>query len=143
MSLSQLRLLSVCAMLGVGPGSRKTVIPAPGSARGVLFDVGGAVLQALEEFLPLGVDRIGVLFELGVEIVDIGGVGALQKRGKGKSGVRVLTRHDGVLVIFHFAHGIRRGGRLVTDRRVEKTITPFASNVRAEKNQAANFSSKL
>src|SRR5262249_27743402 len=79
---------------------QRPVITAPRGARGVLFDVGPAVFQALEELLPLAIDRAGVLFVLGVEIVDIGGVGALQKRGKGKSSVRVLTRHDGVLVIF-------------------------------------------
>jgi hypothetical protein len=32
---------------------------------------------------------------------------------------------------------------LVTNRRVEKIITLFAPNVRAEKNQAANISSNL
>ena len=46
---------------------------------GVLLDVGWGVFQAFEEFLPVGVDRGGVLFVAGVEIVDIAGVGALQK----------------------------------------------------------------
>jgi hypothetical protein len=32
---------------------------------------------------------------------------------------------------------------LVTDRQVEKTFTLFMANVRAEKNQVANLSSKL
>ncbi len=59
----------------------------------------GCVLQALEELLPVGVDRGGVRLVAGVEIVDVGGVGALQKRREGKSGVRVLARHDCVLVI--------------------------------------------
>ena len=70
----------------------------------------GLVLQALEELLPLGVDRGRVLLVAGVEFVDVGGVGALQKRGEGKCGVRVLARHDCVLVI-SFAHGKRRNGR--------------------------------
>ena len=68
-------------------------------ALGVLLDVGRGVLQAFEELLPFGVDRGRVLLVAGVEIVDVGGVGALQKRGEGKCGIRVLARHDGVLVI--------------------------------------------
>ncbi|MBA7468558.1 hypothetical protein ES707_03809 [subsurface metagenome] len=81
---------------------QRPVIASPGSAFGVLLHVSRAVLQALEELLPLAIDRIGVLFVAGIEIVDIGGVGALQKRREGKGGVRVLTRHDGVLVISCF-----------------------------------------
>ena len=78
----------------------RPVVAAPGGALGVLLDVGRGVFQALEEFLPLAVDRGGVLLVAGVEVVDVGGVGALQKRGEGKCCVRVLARHDGVLVIF-------------------------------------------
>ena len=47
-----------------------------------------------------GSTEVGVLLEAGIDVVDVGGVGALQKRRKGKGGVRVLARHDGVLVIF-------------------------------------------
>ncbi|MEY9295032.1 hypothetical protein ABH979_008106 [Bradyrhizobium ottawaense] len=65
----------------------------PGWARGVLPDVGGLVVQALEELLPLGVDRGRVLLVAGVDFVDVGGVGALQKGGQGKGCVRVLARH--------------------------------------------------
>ncbi len=79
---------------------QRPMVPAPGGAFGVLADVGRSVLQAFEEFLPLAVDRAGVLLVAGIEIVDIGRVGALQKRGKGKGGVCVLARHGGVLVIF-------------------------------------------
>ena len=78
---------------------KRPVVAAPGGAFGVLADVGGGVFQALEELLPLGVDRAGILFKAGVEIVDIGGIGALQKRREGKCCIRVLARHDGVLVI--------------------------------------------
>ena len=78
----------------------RPVVAAPGRALGVLLDVGRGVFQALEEFLPFGVDRRGVLLVAGVEIVDVGGVGALQKGGEGKCCIRVLARHDGVLVIF-------------------------------------------
>ena len=78
---------------------QRPVGAAPGRPLGVLLNVGRAVFQALEELLPLGVDRGRVSFEAGVDFVDVGGVGALQKRGKGKGGVRILARHDGVLVI--------------------------------------------
>ena len=78
---------------------QRPVVAAPGGAFGVLADVGRGVFQALEELLPFGIDRAGVLFIAGVEIVDIGGVGALQKGGEGKCGIRVLARHDCVLVI--------------------------------------------
>jgi len=76
------------------------VVARPGGALGVLGNVRRAVLQAFKELLPLGIDRGGILLVAGVEIVDIGGVGALQKGREGKSGIRVLARHDGVLVIF-------------------------------------------
>ncbi len=76
------------------------VVAAPGGPLGVLLDVGRGVFQALEEFLPFGVDRCGVLLVAGIEVVDVGGVGALQKGRKGKCCIRVLARHDGVLVIF-------------------------------------------
>ena len=78
---------------------QRPVVAAPGRALGVLLDVGWTVFQALEELLPLGVERGRVLFVAGVDIVDVGGVGALQERRKGKGGIRVLTRHNGVLVI--------------------------------------------
>ncbi|MHC2277016.1 hypothetical protein ACVME8_003627 [Bradyrhizobium diazoefficiens] len=52
----------------------------PGRALGVPADVVRLVLQALEELLPLGVDRGRVLLVAGVDFVDVGGVGALQKR---------------------------------------------------------------
>src|SRR5439155_21833010 len=79
---------------------KRPVVAAPGRALGVLLDVGRGVFQALEEFLPLGVDRRGVLLVAGIEAVDVGGVGALQKGRKGKCCIRVLARHDGALVIF-------------------------------------------
>jgi hypothetical protein len=57
----------------------RPVVAAPGGALGVLLDDGGGVFQAFEKFLPVGVNRRGVLLVAGVEIVDVGGVGALQE----------------------------------------------------------------
>src|SRR5207253_1436554 len=88
------------------------------------------------------IDGIRILFVAGIEVVDIGGVGALQKRGKSKSGVRVLTRHDGVLVISCFAHGIRRGGRSVTDQRVEKNLYPICAECSRRKEPRREFQFK-
>ena len=79
---------------------RRPIVPAPGRSFGVFADVGRRVFQALEELLPFGVDRGGIVLVTGVDFIDVGGVCALQKRGKGKSSVRVLARHGGVLVIF-------------------------------------------
>ena len=50
----------------------------------------------------------GSLLVAGVEFVDIGGVGALQKRREGKGGVRVLARHGWRPGDFESAHGKRR-----------------------------------
>ena len=58
---------------------QRPVVAAPGRAFGVLLHVRRGVLQALEELLPFGVDRGGVLLVAGIEVVDVGGVGALQK----------------------------------------------------------------
>ncbi len=76
------------------------VASAPRRSLGVFADVGRGVFQALEELLPLGIDRGRVIFITGVDFVDVGGICALQKRRKGKSSVRVLARHGSVLVIF-------------------------------------------
>ena len=73
---------------------QRPVVAAPGRPFGVLADVRRLILQALEEFLPFGVDRGGVFLVAGVDIIDVGSVCALQKRGEGKGGVRVLARHD-------------------------------------------------
>ncbi len=70
------------------------VVTRPGRSLGVLADVGRGILQAAEELLPFGIDGRGVVLVTGVDIVDVGGVGALQKRGKCKGGVRVLARHE-------------------------------------------------
>ncbi|MHC2820274.1 hypothetical protein ACVMBY_003834 [Bradyrhizobium huanghuaihaiense] len=58
---------------------QRPVVPLPGRAFRVLPDVSGLVVEALEELLPLGVDRGRVLLVAGVDFVDVGGVGALQK----------------------------------------------------------------
>ena len=64
---------------------QRPIVAAPGGAFGVLADVGRRVLQALEEVLPLGVDRAGVLLVAGIEVVDIGGVGALKNEERAKA----------------------------------------------------------
>src|SRR4029079_6436039 len=79
---------------------QRPVVAAPGRTVGVLLDVGRGVFQAFEEFLPVGIDGGGVLLVAGVEIVDVGGVCALQKRRESKCSIRVLARHGGFLVIF-------------------------------------------
>ena len=79
--------------------AERPVGPLPGRPVGILQNVRGRVLQALEELLPFGIDRGGVLLVAGVEFVDVGGVGALQEGGEGKCGIRVLARHDCVLMI--------------------------------------------
>ncbi len=76
---------------------QRPIVPAPGRAFGVLANVGRGVFQALEKLLPLGIEGGGVLLIAGIDFIDVGGVGALQKRGEGKGGVRVLARHDCIL----------------------------------------------
>ena len=80
----------------------------------------------------------GIFLVAGIEIVDVGGVGALQKRGEGKCGVRVLARHDGVLVISARAWKTaqRRSGHRIS--AIGEPFTLFRANVRAEKNQGLN-----
>ncbi|OIQ70238.1 hypothetical protein GALL_481510 [mine drainage metagenome] len=79
---------------------QRPVVAGPRGSFGAFPDVGRRIFQALEELLPLGVDRGGIVLVTGVDFIDIGGVCALQKRGEGKGGVRILARHGGVLVIF-------------------------------------------
>jgi len=112
---------------------QRPVVAAPGRSLGVLLNVGRAVFQA-EKFLPLGVDRSRVFFEAGVDFVDVGGVGALQKRRKGKGGVRVLTRHDGVLVISTWR--MENSANADPDLGISEigTFNLFRTNLRAEKN---------
>lgn len=57
----------------------------PGRALGVLADVTRLVVEALEEVLPLGIHRGRVLLVAGVDFVDVGGVGALQKEERAKA----------------------------------------------------------
>src|SRR5271155_1977004 len=78
------------AVLGHRP-----IRPAPRRAARVLFDVARVVLQALEEPLPLGIDRLGVGLVTGVKVLDIIGVAAVEKRRNRESGIRVLARHGG------------------------------------------------
>ena len=69
----------------------------PRGAAGAAQHVGGVVLEACEEGLPLGVERLGIGFVLRIEVFDIGGVAAIEKRGQGESGVRFLTGHKSIL----------------------------------------------
>ena len=78
---------------------QRPVVAAPGRALGVFQDVCRLIFQALEKLLPFGVDRGGVFLVAGVDIVNVGGVGSLEERGESKCGIRVLARHDCVLVI--------------------------------------------
>ena len=73
----------------------RPVRQAPGRAAGVLEHRGGIVLEAREEHLPLRIDRVGIGLVAGVELVHVGGVAAVQERGKGEGGVGVLTGHAG------------------------------------------------
>ena len=66
----------------------------PGRTAGVLFDVAGVVLQALEEGLPFGIDRGRIGLVAGIEVIDIGGITAIEERGERKSGIRILARHE-------------------------------------------------
>src|ERR1700694_4546265 len=137
--LFHLRPVAVERRSQPAPRRPRPLVPTPGQPFGVLYRVGRLVLQALEEGLPVGVHRSGILLVAGIEVVDIGGVGALQKRGEGKGGVRVLARHDGVLVI-RLARGKRRSANPgATDQRYRGPFTLSRSNVRPEKNQELNY----
>ena len=85
----------------------------------------GRIFQAFEELLPLGVDRGGIVLVAGVDFVDVGGVCALQKRGKGKCSVRILARHGSVLIIFVIARGKRRGSRSASSGSAGSEPLPY------------------
>ncbi len=51
------------------------------------------VVEAGEESSPLRIDRGGVLFVAGVELGEVGGVGAMQERRVGKHVVQFMSRH--------------------------------------------------
>ena len=65
----------------------------PGGAAGDLRHLFGSVLQALKEFAPFRVDALRVLVVTGLEVIDVGSVAAIEERGQGKSGIRVLAGH--------------------------------------------------
>ena len=52
----------------------------PGGAPRALEHLGGIVLEAAEEHLPLRIDRIGIGLVAGVEVVHVAGVAAVEKR---------------------------------------------------------------
>ena len=63
----------------------------PRRPAGVLDHVPFAVLQTFEERLPLRVDRLRVDFEPRIKVIDVVGIGAVQKRRVGESRVGVLA----------------------------------------------------
>ena len=72
---------------------RRPVGPLPRRTARVLGDVAGIVLQALEERLPFGIDRLRIGFVARVKVFDVRGIAAVEERGECEGGVRVLARH--------------------------------------------------
>ena len=81
----------------------------PGWTIGILAHIIGLVAQAAEKFPPLRVNGSRILLEPGVKFVDIAGVGALQKRRQGESGISVLAGHRA-----SWAMGVASGGSQTT-----------------------------
>ena len=71
----------------------RPVRPLPGRPAGALEHIGAIILQALEECLPLGVDRLGVVLVAGMEVLDIVGIAAIEEGRVGEGGVGILTGH--------------------------------------------------
>ena len=65
-------------------GGQRPGRPRPGCALGVPAHIGRIVLQRGEEFLPLRIDRGGIVLIGGIKRVDIVGVAAIKERGEGK-----------------------------------------------------------
>jgi len=117
---------------------QRPIVPAPRGPFGVFQHVRRLVFQAFEELLPLGIDRGGILLIAGVDIIDVGGVCALQKGGECKCGIRVLARHDCFLVISVRAWKTAQQPIRVPDQRDRRPFTLFRVNARPEKNQGMN-----
>ncbi len=90
----------------------------PGRALGVLEDIGRLILQAFEELLPLGIDRGGVVLVAAVDFVDVGGVSAVEKGSESESGIRVLARHDRVLILLRRAEETGRNSPAKSPRLI-------------------------
>ena len=71
----------------------RPVRPRPRRPAGALEHIGAIILQALEECLPLGVDRLGVVLVAGMEVLDIVGIAAIEEGRVGEGGVGILTGH--------------------------------------------------
>src|SRR4029077_1185201 len=102
------------------------VRPAPRRAARIASDVGGIVLQALEERLPLGIDRLRIGFVAGVDVLDIGGIAAVEERGEGEGGVGVLAGHGAFPGRFLRQESVTRGRetrRETRTRMMRKTRT--------------------
>ena len=92
-----LRLAPIAVERGDEVAARERVGPLPRRPARVCHDVGALVLQALEERLPLGIDRGGVGLVAGIEVLEVVGIAAVKERGAGEGGIGVLTRHTQVL----------------------------------------------
>ncbi|EGE56100.1 hypothetical protein RHECNPAF_750063 [Rhizobium etli CNPAF512] len=77
----------------IAAGRQRPVLLAPGSSLGCLLHIGRILLQRLEEGAPLIVDRCRILFVARIELLDIGRVRAIQKRGDLKLLVGFLPCH--------------------------------------------------
>ena len=60
-------------------GLDRPMAGAPGRALGVLADIAGIIGQAVEEFAPFRIDRLGIVFVAGLQLLDIGGVAAIEE----------------------------------------------------------------
>ena len=78
--------------------SLRPIRPLPGRPAGALLHVGAVVLEALEESLPFGIDRVPVGLVAGVEVLDVVGVAAIKERRAGEGGIGVLAGHAWVPV---------------------------------------------
>src|SRR5271169_1175883 len=101
----------------------RPIRPRPGWAARVLDDIARVVLEALEERLPLGVDRFWVGLVAGVEVFDVVGVAAVQKGCEGEGSVRVLARHGSVLERIP-REWMRSKAQYLTDRLREAANRP-------------------
>ena len=72
---------------------RRSVLPGPGGPTRFGEHIFLAVVQTGEEGAPLRIERGGVLFVAGVELGEVGGVGALQERRVEKHLVQFMSGH--------------------------------------------------
>src|SRR5262249_30276551 len=75
-------------------GKRRPIGPLPRWPLRVALDVCAFVFQTLEKRLPRRVECLRVGLVAGMEVFDIVGIAAIQKRGAGESGIGVWARHQ-------------------------------------------------